>query len=126
MGSSGQNLVAAVLYLALFGTPLVIGFGFYALGLSARLGSVRNAMLIALVTLILAASPLVLGPSLRQSGVGKMFDAVNPFSAALNAFDSIVIDSDPFSMQITRLGVVMIWLAATAAFARVSAKQLQE
>lgn len=125
VGSSGQNLVAAVLYLALFGTPLVIGFGFYALGLSARLGSVRNAMLIALVTLILAASPLVLGPSLRQSGVGKMFDAVNPFSAALNAFDSIVIDSDPFSMQITRLGVVMIWLAATAAFARVSAKQLQ-
>ncbi len=125
VGSSGQNLGAAVLYLALFGTPLVIGFGFYALGLSARLGNVRNAMLVALVTLILAASPLVLGPSLRQSGIGKMFDAVNPFSAALNAFDSVVIDSDPFGMQIGRLGVVLTWLAVTALFARASARRLE-
>lgn len=125
VGSSGQNLAQAVVYLALLGTPVVLGFGFYAMGLSARLGSVRSALLISLVTLMLAASPLLLGPSLRQSAVGKAFDAVNPFSAALNTFDSVVVDSQPFAMQIGRLGVIAIWLALAAWFARRSARAVE-
>jgi ABC-type transport system involved in multi-copper enzyme maturation permease subunit len=92
VGSSGQNLTQAVAYLALFGTPVVLGFGFLGVALS-------------------------LGPSLRQSTIGKVFDAVNPFSAAVNTFDSVVIDSQPLGMQFARLAITLIWLVLTAVFA---------
>ena len=40
VGASGQNLGPALLYLALFGTFVVLGFGYLAMYLSARTGSV--------------------------------------------------------------------------------------
>jgi ABC-2 type transport system permease protein len=125
VGSSGQNLTQAVSYLALFGTPVVLGFGFFGIALSARLRSVRSALLSSLITLMLLASPLLLGPSLRQSSIGMLFDAVNPFSAAVNTFDSVVVDSQPLSMQISRLAVTLIWLALTAAFAVRSVRKME-
>ena len=125
VGSSGQNLVQSVAYLALFGTPVVLGFGFLGIALSARLRSVRSALLTSLITLMLLASPLLLGPSLRQSTIGKLFDAVNPFSAAVNTFDSVVIDSQPLAMQITRLAVTLVWLVLTAVFAIRSVRKME-
>lgn len=125
VGSSGQNLAEAIAYLALLGTPVVLGFGFYSLGLSARLGSVRAALITALITLMLLASPLLLGPGLRQSVIGKVFDAVNPFSAAVNSFDSVVIDSQPLSMQLGRLSVTLVWLGLTLWFARRSVQRVE-
>jgi ABC-type transport system involved in multi-copper enzyme maturation permease subunit len=125
VGSSGQNLLEAIAYLALLGTPVVLGFGFYALGLSARFGSVRAALITALITLMLLASPLLLGPGLRQSVIGRAFDAVNPFSAAVNSFDSVVIDSQPLSMQLGRFSVTLIWLVLTLWFARRSVQTLE-
>lgn len=125
VGSSGQNLAEAIGYLALLGTPVVLGFGFYALGLSARFGSVRAALITALITLMLLASPLLLGPGLRQSVIGKAFDAVNPFSAAVNSFDSVVIDSQPLSMQLGRLVVTLTWLVLTLWFARRSVQAVE-
>jgi len=125
VGSSGQNLTQAVAYLALFGTPVVLGFGFLGIALSARLASVRAALLTSLIILMLLASPLLLGPSLRQSVIGKVFDAVNPFSAAVNTFDSVVIDSQPLAMQGTRLAVTLVWLVLTAAFAIRSVRKME-
>lgn len=125
VGSSGQNLAQAVIYLALFGTPVVLGFGFLGIALSARLRSVRSALLTSLITLMLLASPLLLGPSLRQSGIGKLFDSVNPFSAAVNTFDSVVIDSQPLAMQFARLAVTLVWLVLTTAFAIRSVRKME-
>ncbi|MCL5965897.1 MAG: ABC transporter permease subunit [Deltaproteobacteria bacterium] len=125
VGSRGQNLLPAVLALAAFGTPLVLGFGFFAVGLSARFGTVRTALSTSLVTLVLSASPVLLGPGLRQSAVGKMFDAANPFSAALNGFDGIVIDSQPFRAQAARFAVVLVWLCLAMAFAGRSARTMK-
>ncbi len=125
VGSSGQNLTQAVAYLALFGTPVVLGFGFLGIALSARLRSVRSALLTSLITLMLLASPLLLGPSLRQSAIGKLFDAVNPFSAAVNSFDSVVIDSQPLAMQINRLAISLVWLVLTAVFAIRSVRKME-
>ena len=125
VGSSGQNLSQAIGYLALFGTPVVLGFGFLGIALSARLRSVRSALLTAIIILVLLTSPLLLGPSLRQSTIGKWFDALNPFSAAVNTFDSVVIDSQPMAMQTTRLAIALIWLAATAAFAVRSVQKME-
>lgn len=124
VGSSGQNLGPAVIYLALVGTPVVLGFGFLAIALSAKLPNVRSSLLIALILLILLASPLLLGPGLRQSTVGRLFDAVNPFAAALNTFDSVVIDSQPLGFQTWRLATVAGWLVLSAAFAVRSVRNL--
>ena len=41
LGSTGQNLLDGILALALLGTPVVLGFGFFAMGLASRLGSDR-------------------------------------------------------------------------------------
>jgi ABC-type transport system involved in multi-copper enzyme maturation permease subunit len=123
VGASGQNLGAAVFYLALFGTPVVLGFGYLALALSARTGSVMTSLLISVTLLMLAASPLVIGPGLRSTAIGRALDAVNPFAGALNTFDSVIIDSDPFSAQIARLFLVTGWLVLCLFVARRSAHQ---
>ncbi len=117
VGSSGQNLASAIASLALLGTPLVVGFGFFALGLGARIGSARGALSLALIALVLCATPLVLGAGLRQTVIGHTLDAINPFAGALNAYDAIVIDSESFSAQAVRALPVAVWLVATLAFA---------
>ena len=121
VGSSGQNLGAAVFYLALFGTPVVLGFGYLAMALSARTGSVLASLLSTVTLLMLAASPLLIGPGLRGTTIGRTLDAINPFAGALNTFDSVIIDSGPFSAQIARLLLVFVWLGLCLLAARRSA-----
>jgi ABC-type transport system involved in multi-copper enzyme maturation permease subunit len=121
VGTSGQNLGAALFYLALFGTPVVLGFGYLAMALSARTGSVMASLLATITLLMLTASPLLIGPGLRGSVIGRALDAVNPFAGALNTFDSVIIDSDPFSSQTVRLVLVMAWLVLCLIAARRSA-----
>lgn len=120
VGSTGQNLVEGIASLLLLGTPVVLGFGFFGMTLGARLASARAGLLIGLIVLMLAASPLAIGPSLRQSVIGQAFDAVNPFSAAVNAYDAVIIDSQPIAAQRQHLAIAFIWLAAALFFARAS------
>ena len=117
VGSTGQNLAAGVVALLLLGTPVVLGFGCLALGLGARLGSARAALSVGLVALLLLGSPLVIDASLRQSAIGRAFDAVNPFSAALNGYDAVVIDGEGAVAQLARAAAVLVWLGVTAGFA---------
>jgi len=125
VGSTGQNLLGGGLTLVLLGTPVALGFGFLALGLGARLGSARSTLMLCLILLLLSASPLLLGPSLRQSAIGVAFDTVNPFSAALNAYDAVVIDGQGAASQLWHGLVALIWLAGTAAFAAFGIRQLR-
>lgn len=117
VGSTGQNLVDGAACVALLGTPVVLGFGFLAMGLGACLASARSSLLTGLIFLLLSASPLLLGPSLRQSAVGRAFDAINPFSGALNAYDAVIIDSQSVLAQLPHVGVTLIWLGLTLWFA---------
>jgi ABC-type transport system involved in multi-copper enzyme maturation permease subunit len=121
VGASGQNLGAALFYLVLFGTPVVLGFGYLAMAVSARTGSVLASLLSTITLLMLAASPLLIGPGLRGTAIGRALDAVNPFAGALNTFDSVIIDSEPFSAQIARLFLVAVWLGLCLLVARRSA-----
>jgi hypothetical protein len=123
VGAGGQNLRQAILYLALFGTPVALGFGYLAMALSARSGSVLTALLTTLIVLLFSASPLLIGPGLRNSAIGRALDAVNPFAGALNTFDSAIIDSDPFTAQLPRLALVLVWLAVTFLAARAAARR---
>jgi ABC-2 type transport system permease protein/Cu-processing system permease protein len=96
----------------------VLGFGFLGMTLGARLASLRSALLAGLIVLLLSASPLLLDASLRQSAIGVAFDAVNPFSAALNAFDAVIIDSQAILDQWDHIVVGLVWLALTLLLAR--------
>jgi len=123
VGVGGQNLAQAIFYLALFGTPVVLGFGYLAMALSARSGSVLTSLLTSLIVLLFTTSPLLLGPGLRNSAIGRALDAVNPFSGALNTYDAVIIDSDPFPAQLPRLALVLAWLAVTFLAARRTARR---
>lgn len=123
VGAGGQNLGQAIFYLALFGTPVVLGFGYLAMALSARSGSVLTSLLTSLIVLLFTASPLLLGPGLRNSVIGKALDAVNPFSGALNTYDAVIVDSDPFLAQLPRLALVLAWLAVAFLAARRTARR---
>ncbi len=122
VGAGGQNLVQSMVYLALFGTPLVLGFGYLAMALSARTGSVLSALLSGLIVLLFCASPLLIGPGLRNSVIGRALDAVNPFAGALNTYDAVIVDSDPFGAQLPRLVLVVLWLVLTFLAARAAAR----
>lgn len=118
VGSTGQNLRQGMAVLAMLGSPVVLGFGFFGMGLGARLTSARAGLLTGLITLIVSASPLLLGPSLRQSTIGRAFDAVNPFSAAVNAYDAVIIDSQTILAQWPHAALAAGWLVLTLWLAR--------
>jgi ABC-type transport system involved in multi-copper enzyme maturation permease subunit len=118
VGSTGQNLWQAMAALALLGSPVVLGFGYFGMALGARLASARAGLLTGLIALVVSASPLLLGPSLRQAAIGRAFDAINPFSAAVNAFDAVIIDSLAILAQWPHFAVAVAWLALALWLAR--------
>jgi hypothetical protein len=81
-------------------------------------------ILTSVTVLLFCASPLLIGPWLRSSTIGKALHAVNPFSGTLNTFDAVIIDSDPFLSQLPRLALVLLgWLLATFLVARLAARR---
>jgi len=124
VGSTGQNMIDGMLVSALLGTPVVLGFGFFGMALGSVAGTTRTALLTGLVTLLVSASPLLLGPSLRQSAIGHIFDAVNPFSAAVNAYDAVIVDSQSIIAQSPHMLVAAIWLILTLVFARMRFRKI--
>ncbi len=112
VGSTGQNLLSAIQYLFITGTLMVLSFGGIALALSARVGSFKSALSVGLTIFLLAGSPVILGPSLRQGTVGRAIDLLNPLAGALNTLDSVIIDSQGLFFQLLRL-TVMVGYAVT-------------
>lgn len=115
VGSTGQNLVAALIYLFFSGTLLTLIFGGITLLLSSRSRSFRTPLAAGLALFLLAASPVVLGPSLRQSGVSRLVDWINPFAQALNMLDSVVVDSQGLLLQLPHLVILVCFAAAVMA-----------
>jgi ABC-type transport system involved in multi-copper enzyme maturation permease subunit len=112
VGSTGQNLAAALAYLFCAGTLLTVIFGGVTLAVSAKTRSLKAALSIGLVLFLLAGSPVVLGPSLRQSNVGRVIDWVNPFAHGLNVLDSVVVDSQGISFQFVHFAVLACYALA--------------
>ena len=126
VGSTGQNMMQTAIILAFLGTPAVLGFGFLGILLGARLASARSGLLAGLIVLLLSASPLLLGASLRQSAIGRAFDAVNPFSALVNAADAVIIDSQTIAAQWDHILVAYLWLALTLWLARAGFRRIAQ
>jgi ABC-2 type transport system permease protein len=124
VGSTGENFGSAVAALLIVGTPVILGFGFFSLGLGAALGSLRSALLTAILVFVISASPLLIGPGLEETAIGRLFDKVNPFWAALNTFDAVVVDSEPLYWQSVGIVATLAWLIVSAWYAHHSVRRL--
>jgi ABC-2 type transport system permease protein len=106
VGKGGQNLLIGIGYLAVLGTLLVVIFSAFSMGLSARIKSMKNSLIISFLLFLLTGSPIFLSAALRGTWFGRILDLVNPFADAINTFDSVVIDSQGFSYQAGRVAII--------------------
>ena len=82
------------------------------LALSVRMKTFRGSLSIGLAVFLLSASPILLGPSLRQSTVGRFVDLINPLAIALNMLDSVIVDSLGILFQIIPFAILVFYTIA--------------
>jgi ABC-type Na+ efflux pump permease subunit len=124
VGSTGQNLLMALLYLVLAGTLVVVTVGSLMLALSTRVQSVKTALSVGIAVFLILASPLLIGASLRANPIGRVLDWINPVAAALNTLDSVIIDSQGLSFQAPRLLVLLLYAVGSLFVLRAAAGRI--
>ncbi len=125
VGSAGQNLLPALWYLFITGTLIVLILGGPALAFSARMKSFKGVLSLGLTLLLLLGSPVVLGPSLRQSAVGRILDLANPLAGTLNTLDSVIIDSQGVALQLVRLTIMIAYSLAVLWFLKAVTRRIE-
>jgi ABC-2 type transport system permease protein len=125
VGKGGQNLLAGIVYLAILGTLLATIFSAFSMGLSARIKSMKNVLIVSFLVFLLAGSPIFLSAALRMTWFGKALDFANPFADAINTFDSVVIDSQGFSYQTWRIATIFGYTFLSLWFLKRSASRLE-
>lgn len=109
VGSSGQNVVIGLVYLFFIGWMLSIIYTSVAILISQYVNSMKNSLMIMLAIVLISSTPLLISPAMRKAGFGKIMDFINPFGDAINTLDSVIIDSEPFSVQAIRMGIILIY-----------------
>lgn len=125
VGQNSGNFLPALRYLWVTGTLLVITLSSLALALSAQVKSFRSVLSVGLTIVLLLASPVLLGPSLRQNAAGQVMDIINPFANAVNILDSVVIDAQGVSFQGIRLAAMLGWSLLGLWMLHAAAKKVQ-
>jgi ABC-type transport system involved in multi-copper enzyme maturation permease subunit len=125
VGKGGQNLLVGIAYLAILGMLLVTTFSAFSMGLSARIKSMKNSLIIAFFIFLLAGSPIFLSAAQRGTWFGRILDLINPFADVINTFDSVVIDSQGFSYQIGRVAIICGYTFLSLWFLKRSASRLE-
>lgn len=125
VGKGGQNLLIGIGYLALLGTLLTIIFSAFSMGLSARIKSMKNSLIISFFIFLLAGSPIFLSAALMGTWFGRILDLINPFADAINTFDSVVIDSQGFSYQTGRVAIICGYTLLSLWFLKRSVSKLE-
>lgn len=125
VGKGGQNVLIGIAYLFILGTLLVITFSAFSMGLSARIKSMKNSLIISFFIFLLAGSPIFLSAAQRRTWFGRILDLINPFADAINTFDSVVIDSQGFSYQIGRVAIICGYTFLSLWFLKRSASKLE-
>ncbi len=125
VGKGGQNLLFGIVYLAILGTLLAVIFSAFSMGLSARIKSMKNSLIISFFIFLLAGSPIFLSAALRRTWFGMILDLINPFADAINTFDSVVIDSQGFSYQAGRIAIICGYTLLSLWFLKRSVSRLE-
>jgi ABC-2 type transport system permease protein len=125
VGKGGQNLAVGIIYLAVLGTLLAVIFSAFSLGLSARIKSIKNSLIISFFIFLLTGSPIFLSAALRGTWFGLALDFINPLADTINTLDSVVIDSQGFSYQAGRVAIICIYTALSLWFLERSVSKLE-
>ena len=125
VGKGGQNLAIGIIYLAVLGTLLAVIFSAFSMGLSARIKSMKNSLIISFFIFLLAGSPIFLSAALRRTWFGMALDFINPLADAINTFDSVVIDSQGFSYQAGRVAIICVYTLLSLWFLKRSVSRLE-
>jgi ABC-2 type transporter. len=125
VGKGAQNLLVGVIYLAIIGMLLTIIFSAFSMGLSARIKSMKNSLIISFFIFLLSGSPIFLSAAMRKTWFGSIFDIINPFADAINTFDSVVIDSQGFNYQASRIAIICSYTLLSLWFLRRSVSKLE-
>jgi ABC-type transport system involved in multi-copper enzyme maturation permease subunit len=125
VGKGGQNLLIGIAYLAILGTLLAITSSAFSMGLSARIKSMKNSLIISFFLFLLAGAPIFLSAAQRKTWFGNILDLINPFADAINTFDSVVIDSQGFSYQVGRIAIICGYALLSLWFLKRSAAKLE-
>jgi ABC-type transport system involved in multi-copper enzyme maturation permease subunit len=125
VGSTGQNLWPAYGFLFFTGSFLVLIFGGFIMGLSARIRTFKGVLSVGLILFLVSGSPVLLGPSLRQTGIGRFIDVINPFGVALNMLDSVVVDSQGIGFQVSHLTILVLYSLASIWFLRQMTRRVE-
>ena len=124
LGSTNSSFALQALALGVVGTPVVLGFGFLAFGLGARLSSVPWALSLSLGALGLFVSPLVWGQHFSATALGEVFEAIDPFSGALRSYDVLANQPQAWAQHAAYALPGFVWLVMTFRFALASHKRL--
>jgi ABC-type transport system involved in multi-copper enzyme maturation permease subunit len=125
VGKGGQNLLIGIAYLAVLGTFLSITFSAFSMGLSARIKSMKNSLIISFFIFLLAGAPIFLSAAQRRTWFGRILDLINPFADVINTFDSVVIDSQGFAYQVGRVAIICGYLLLSLWFLKRSVSRLE-
>jgi ABC-type transport system involved in multi-copper enzyme maturation permease subunit len=125
VGKGGQNLLIGVAYLAILGTFLAITFSAFSMGLSARIRSMRNSLIISFFIFLLAGAPIFLSAAQRRTWFGRILDFLNPFACTINTFDSVVVDSQGFAHQAGRIAIICGYLLLSLWFLKRSVSRIE-
>jgi len=125
VGKGEQNTLTDILYFAVLGTLLSLIFSAFSMGLSARIKSMKNTLIVSFMIFLLVGAPIFLSAAQRRTWFGVILDFINPFAAAINTFDSVVIDSQGFGYQITRIAVICLYALLSLWFLKRSINKLE-
>ncbi|MGB5157953.1 ABC transporter permease [Desulfobacterium sp. N47] len=125
VGKVEQNTLTGILYFVVLGTLLSLIFSAFSMGLSARIKSMKNTLIISFMIFLLAGTPIFLSAAQRMTWFGMILDFINPFAAAINTFDSVVIDSQGFGYQIMRIAVICFYTLLSLWFLKRSINKLE-
>lgn len=113
VSKQGKNIFLVMTYLFLFGSMVIILFLSLSIILSIIFKNVKNAIMIGILTFLFFGTTIILPASMKESWIGKAFDFINPLAAAVNTFDSVVIDNEGFNFQVPRLLLLIVYSLAT-------------
>jgi ABC-2 type transport system permease protein len=125
VGKDGQNLLIGIAYVAILGTFLAIIFSAFSMGLSSRVKSVKNSLMVTFFIFLLAGAPIFLSAAQRRTWFGRILDFINPFACAINTFDSVVIDSQGLAYQAGRVAIICGYLLLSLWFLKRSVSRLE-
>ncbi|MBD3847349.1 MULTISPECIES: ABC transporter permease subunit [Bosea] len=125
LGSTTSRFTLQALGVVAVGTPVVLGFGFLAFGLAARLSSGPWALSLSLGALGLAASPIVWDQELGARSLGAAFETIDPFWGALRFYDAVANQPQTWDQHGAYALPGLVWLVVTSRFALASHRHVQ-